>query len=226
MSILMYMSGTDSEESKVLSILKELIDESVKKGGSEEMKAVLRNSIVNELFQGDLDSWFDGMGWTEEMVDNCINELAMGKNSHILCENFWWEEETIVVSINPNTGELGVGCEDDECWCNECEEHRPYEVVPIEEMEVFDGKLGVRFEYKGKVYEETIIPAMAESDPDLENVWRYSIDSGDENVRITLLGNYLFGDGDNDALSTTQLLQVKVEDAAEGETYIDDIDII
>ena len=24
---------------------------------------------------------------------------------------------------NPNTGELGVDCEDEECWCKQCEEH-------------------------------------------------------------------------------------------------------
>lgn len=33
---------------------------------------------------------------------------------------------------NPNTLELGVDCEDDECWCNGCEEHTRTDVVEIE----------------------------------------------------------------------------------------------
>ena len=36
---------------------------------------------------------------------------------------------------NPNTGELGVDCEDEECWCKHCEEHRPVDCVEVDEPE-------------------------------------------------------------------------------------------
>lgn len=243
-SVLKNQSLNERDEHIVVILDRDIVTASIEVGGKarEDLKAYLKERIVNFINDADLKP-------TDNELEYCVQELSKGHASNIGSEDFWWHTIDMVTSIskpthvhrcrecgstnveqkywvNPNTMELGAWCEEDEVWCNECEEMQPYDVVPIEEMEVFDGKLGVRFEYKGKVYEETIIPAMAESDPDLDNVWQYHIDSGDENVRITLLGNYLLGDGDNDGLSTTQLLQVKVEDAAEGETYIDDIDII
>lgn len=99
MSVLMNMSGDSGEEYRLLSIRKDIVTDSAEKGGTEEMKAMLRMRIVEELFNNDVKSFFEGMGLTDEMIDNCINELAMGKDSNILGENFWWEEEDVIVSL-------------------------------------------------------------------------------------------------------------------------------
>ena len=248
---LMNQSLDENEQCRVINVSKVVLDESVAAKGSSEMKELLRECIT-ELFNGDILDYFNDYDdeVSQEDVDYCINELAKGHASNIAGEDFWWGDAEDLVTdlhkyshvhrckecgsldveqkywVNPNTMEIGEWCEEDDCWCNHCQEMQPYEVVQTEELEVFDGKLGVRFKYNGKDYSEVIDPALAESDPDLDNVWQYRIDSGDENVRMVLRGNYLMCGDECCGLSTTMALQVKVEDAVEGETYIDDIDII
>ena len=105
MSVLMNMSGVNGEEYKLLSIRKDIVEDSAEKGGTDEMKAMLRERIVEELFNNDTDSFFEGMGLTDEMVDNCINELATGRDSNILGENFWWKEEDVILSLTDDEPE-------------------------------------------------------------------------------------------------------------------------
>ena len=244
-------SLNDKDEYRLMNVNKVVLDESIAANGSKEMKELLRQRI-EELFNGDILEYFSdsNMEVTEGDVDYCIDELAKGHASNIAGEDFYWGDEEDLITdlhpyshvhrckecgsidveqkywVNPNTMEIGEWCEEDEVWCNHCQEMQPYEVVQREELEVFDGTLGVRFKYNGKDYSEVIDPALAESDPDLDNVWQYRIDSGDENVRMVLRGNYLMCGDECCGLSTTMALQVKVEDVAEGEQYIDDIDII
>lgn len=88
---------------------------------------------------------------------------------------------------------------------------------------IFDGTKGVRFTYNGKEYKEVIYPKCAESDPDLDGIWRYPIDTDDENLSLVLHGSY----DDDGNLSTYGVLQVVVKDAAtDTDDYIDDIDVI
>jgi hypothetical protein len=243
-SVLKNQSLNERDEHIVVILDRDIVTASIEVGGKarEDLKAYLKERIVN--FINDAD-------WKpkDEELEYCVQELSKGHASNIGSEDFWWHTIDMVTSIskpthvhrcrecggldveqkywvNPNTMEIGEWCEEDDCWCNHCQEMQPYEVVQTEELEVFDGKLGVRFKYNGKDYSEVIDPALAESDPDLDNVWQYRIDSGDENVRMVLRGNYLMCGDECCGLSTTMALQVKVEDVAEGEQYIDDIDII
>ena len=105
MSVLKNMSGDNGEEYRLLSIRKDIIEDSIRKDGSEEMKALLRKRLVEEYFNNEVESFFEGLNLTGDMIDRCINELSMGKDSNILGKRFWWEEEDVIVSLTDGEAE-------------------------------------------------------------------------------------------------------------------------
>lgn len=105
MSVLKNMSGDNGEEYRLLSIRKDIIEDSIRKDGSEEMKALLRKRLIEEFFNNEVESFFEGLNLTGDMIDRCINELSMGKDCNILGERFWWEEEDVIVSLTDGKAE-------------------------------------------------------------------------------------------------------------------------
>ena len=105
MSVLKNMSGDNGEEYRLLSIRKDIIEDSIRKDGSEEMKALLRKRLIEEFFNNEVESFFEGLNLTGDMIDRCINELSMGKDCNILGERFWWEEEDVIISLTDGEAE-------------------------------------------------------------------------------------------------------------------------
>lgn len=155
---LMNQSLDEREQYRVMAISQGLLTESKQMKGSDEMKELLRKQIT-ELFNGDVLDYFKNnrVPVTDDDVNNCINELAIGHASNIAGEDFWWSyPEELITSIskpteivvcdecgsadievkwwvNPNTMELISDCEDDECWCPHCEKHTRTDVVKAED---------------------------------------------------------------------------------------------
>lgn len=150
----------DKEEYRVMNISSVDLNASKLAGGSEELKELLREKISN-LFNGDILGNFNDSRElvTEDDVDYCINELAIGHASNIAGEDFYWGETEEVIHdihkhafvirckecgsidieekwwVNPNTMEISDNCEEDECWCNECGDHCRKEIVRTEDYE-------------------------------------------------------------------------------------------
>ena len=150
----------DEEEYRLMNIGSADLNASKQAGGSKELKELLRERIT-DLFNGDILEYFSDSRQevTEDDVDYCINELAIGHASNIAGEDFYWGETEEVIHdihkygfvtrckecgsieieekwwVNPNTMEIGEWCEKDDCWCNHCQDMQPYKVVQIEDYE-------------------------------------------------------------------------------------------
>jgi len=150
----------DKDEYRLMNIGYADLKASKEVGGSEELKALIRERI-EDLFNGDILDYFKDcrMEVTEGDIDYCIDELAKGHASNIAGEDFYWGDMEEVIHdihkyafvvrckecgsieieekwwVNPNTMEIGNDCEEDECWCNECQEHSRREVVRTEDYE-------------------------------------------------------------------------------------------
>lgn len=136
----------DKDEYRLMNIGYADLKASKEVGGSEELKALIRERI-EELFNGDILEYFDSVDVTDEDVDYCIKELAIGHASNIAGEDFYWGDAEELISdihkdmhihrckecgstdieqkywVNPNTMEVGEWCEEDDCWCNDCEDY-------------------------------------------------------------------------------------------------------
>ena len=88
----------DKEEYRVMVIGSADLNASKQVGGSEELKELLRERI-NDLFNGDILGYFDDSreSVTKDDVDYCINELAIGHESNIADEDFYWGETEDVI---------------------------------------------------------------------------------------------------------------------------------
>ena len=125
---------------------------------------------------------------------------------------------------NPNTGALGVDCEDEDCWCNHCEDHCPIECEEVEVPEpktYFDGTKAIHFDINGYERTEPIYPDLVDADPDLENSWNYRISVGEFDHELTII---LMGEYDEGKLSTNANL--KVIDRYTDQEYYADYDIV
>lgn len=92
----------DKEEYRVMVIGSADLNVSKQVGGSEELKKLLREKI-NDLFNGDILGCFEDSreSVTEDDVDYCINELAIGHESNIAGEDFYWgETEEVIYDIH------------------------------------------------------------------------------------------------------------------------------
>ena len=87
-------SGDNGEDYELCHYESSIIDDSKECGGSEEMKELLRERI-DDLFNNDIEDYIDGV--TDEDVEKCINDLAMGKDSNIKGEFFWWGDIKSVI---------------------------------------------------------------------------------------------------------------------------------
>lgn len=94
--VLMNQSLNDKEGYRLMTINKDLIDESIAKGGTECFIELLRERI-DDLFNNDIESFFDDV--TQGDVEFCIKQLAIGNASNIKGEQFWWDEQECVVSL-------------------------------------------------------------------------------------------------------------------------------
>ena len=96
---LMNQSLDENEEYRVMAISEELLTESKLTKGSDEMKKLLREQIT-ELFNGDVLEYFKNnrVPVTDDDVNNCINELAIGHASNIAGEDFWWDDAEEVIT--------------------------------------------------------------------------------------------------------------------------------
>ncbi len=88
----------DNEEFRVMNIGSADLNASTQAGGSEELKKLLRERISN-FFNGDILGYFSDSreSVTEDDVDYCINELAIGHASNIAGEDFYWGETEEVI---------------------------------------------------------------------------------------------------------------------------------
>ena len=96
----------DKEEYRVMIIGSADLNASKQVGGSEELKELLREKI-NDLFNGDILGYFKDSRElvTEDDVDYCINELAIGHASNIAGEDFYWgETEEVMYDIHKSEG--------------------------------------------------------------------------------------------------------------------------
>lgn len=94
---LMNQSLNENEEYKVMTVKKELLDDSIAENGGEDMKELLSERI-DDFFNNDIKDYFDNL--TDDEIENCINELAIGHASNIKGEDFWWEEQECVMFIS------------------------------------------------------------------------------------------------------------------------------
>ena len=106
------------------------------------------------------------------------------------------------------------------------ESAEPYDGEDVDDElgdgEFFNGFLRIHFKYREKNYSFRIDPELAEVDNDIEDLWNYRLHPhGEDNITFVLIGHYI----EVDKLSTDAPLMIRVEDADEGESYIDDIDI-
>ena len=187
-SVLKNQSLNERDEHIVVILSRDIVTASIEVGGKarEDLKAYLKERIVN--FINDAD-WKP----TDDELEYCVQELSKGHASNIGTEDFWWHTIDMVTSIskpthvhrckecgsieieekwwvNPNTMEIGNDCEEDECWCNECQEHSRREVVRTEdyEREVADYENDIRQTLERS---ETSAYAMrADGDDDME-IW-------------------------------------------------------
>lgn len=92
----------DKEEYRVVVIGSADLNASKQVGGSEELKKLLREKIT-DLFNSDIVDYFKDSreSVTEDDVDYCINELAIGHESNIANEDFYWgETEEVIYDIH------------------------------------------------------------------------------------------------------------------------------
>lgn len=96
-SILKNKALNEFEEYDVLSVGNDALNESIIGKGTDELKALLKETIIE--FIND-DNWNP----SDEDVDYCIGELAKGHASNIGAEDFWWEEVTVFTKEQENDG--------------------------------------------------------------------------------------------------------------------------
>jgi len=98
----------DKDEYRLMNIAETDLKGSVAIGGSEELKALIRERF-EDLFNGDILEYFDSVDVTDEDVDYCINELAIGHASNIAGEDFYWgDAEELIIDISEPTGNKKV----------------------------------------------------------------------------------------------------------------------
>lgn len=96
-SILKNKALNEYEEYDVLSVGNDVLNESIIGKGTDELKALLKETIIE--FIND-DSWNP----SDEDVDYCIGELAKGHASNIGAEDFWWEDVSVFTKEQENDG--------------------------------------------------------------------------------------------------------------------------
>lgn len=96
-SILKNKALNEFEEYDVLSVGNDVLNESIIGKGTDELKALLKETIIG--FIND-DNWNP----SDEEVDYCIGELAKGHASNIGAEDFWWEEVSVFTKEQENDG--------------------------------------------------------------------------------------------------------------------------
>ena len=96
-SILKNKALNEREEYDVLSVGNDVLNESIIGKGTDELKALLKETIIE--FIND-DNWNP----SDEEVDYCIGELAKGHASNIGAEDFWWEEASAFTKEQENDG--------------------------------------------------------------------------------------------------------------------------
>lgn len=90
------MDNIDNIIYNVMYITKEVLDDSISKGGSAELKEMLREQL-DDHFHNEWDFYIDGI--TENDINKIIDSLAVGKKCKIQKDEFWWSKNELFTSL-------------------------------------------------------------------------------------------------------------------------------